>query len=92
MLPTREVLTTHGLRDMLDPALRSVGEPTALAAQFTESANFYLSLRYRADILRVIVYGDHPCCTQPHLATACDTRRRAALRLLACFCHARDGD
>ncbi|MFJ4690026.1 ATP-binding protein [Streptomyces sp. NPDC088766] len=89
---TREVLKAHDLHDMLDPALQAVGELTAVAAQFTESADFYLSLRYRANTLRVIVYDNHPRHAQPHLATACDTRRRAALRLLACVCRACDGD
>ncbi|MFJ4423897.1 ATP-binding protein [Streptomyces bobili] len=88
----REVLKAHDLHDMLDPALQAVGELTAVAAQFTESADFYLSLRYRADTLRVIVYDNHPRHTQPHLANACDTRRRAALRVLACVCRACDGD
>ena len=76
---------------MLDAALQAVGELTAIAAQFTESQNFYLSLRYRSDSLRVIVYDSHPRHTQPHLAAACDTRRRAALRVLACVCRACDG-
>ncbi|MEU1181622.1 ATP-binding protein [Streptomyces sp. NPDC005820] len=89
---TREVLKLHGLHDMLDPALQAVGELTAVAAQFTESPDFYLSLRYRADTLRVIAYDSHPRHTHPHLATACDIRRRAALRVLACVCRACEGD
>jgi hypothetical protein len=88
---TRELLKAHGLHDMLDPALQAVSELTAVAAQFTESPNFYLSLRYRADTLRVIVYDSHPRHTQPHLAAACDTRRRAALRVLACVCRSCGG-
>ncbi|MGW3728987.1 ATP-binding protein [Streptomyces sp. NPDC000851] len=89
---TREVLKAHGLTDMLDPALQAVGELTATACQFTESPDYYLSLRYRADTLRLIAYDSHPRHTQPHLATACDTRRRAALRFLACVCRACNGD
>ncbi len=89
---TRAVLHAHDLDDMLDAALQAVGELTAIAAQFTESPDFYLSLRYRADTLRVIVYDSHPRHTQPHLAAACDTRRRAALRVLACLCRACDGN
>ncbi|MGW2045315.1 ATP-binding protein [Streptomyces sp. NPDC001858] len=88
---TRELLKAHGLDDMLDPALQAVGELTAVAAQFTETPNFYLSLRYRADTLRVIAYDSHPRHTQPHLVATCDTRRRAALRLLACVCRACEG-
>jgi hypothetical protein len=88
---TREVLKAHGLYDMLDPALQAVGELAAIAAQFAEASDFYLSLRYRAETLRVIVYDSHPRHTQPHLAAACDTRRRAALPVLACVCRACDG-
>ncbi len=51
------------------------------AAQFTETPDFYLSLHYRCSTLRLIAYDSHPRHTQPHLATACDTRRRAALRV-----------
>ncbi|WP_399888097.1 ATP-binding protein [Streptomyces sp. BBFR51] len=88
---TREVLRAHDLADMLDPALQTVGELTAVACQFTESQNYYLTLRYRFDTLRVIAYDSHPRHTSPRLATACDTRRRAALRVLACVCRACDG-
>ncbi|MGW0219283.1 ATP-binding protein [Streptomyces tendae] len=88
---TREVLRAHGLADMLDPALQAVGELTAVASQFTESSNYYLTLRHRFSTLRMIAYDSHPRHTSPHLATACDTRRRAALRVLACVCRACDG-
>ncbi|MEV5545521.1 ATP-binding protein [Streptomyces sp. NPDC052309] len=88
---TREVLKAHGLGDMLDPALQAVGELAAVACQFTESEDFYLTLRYRFSTLRLIAYDSHPRHTHPSLATACDTRRRAALRLLACVCRACEG-
>ncbi|MEU3658287.1 ATP-binding protein [Streptomyces sp. NPDC032940] len=88
---SREALAVHGLSDMLDPALQAVGELTAVACQFTESEDFYLTLRYRFSALRVIAYDSHPRHTSPHLATACDTRRRAALRVLACVSRACDG-
>ncbi|OLZ59348.1 hypothetical protein AV521_45530 [Streptomyces sp. IMTB 2501] len=88
----RAMLGAHGLSDMLDAGLLAVGELTAVAAQFTDSADFYLSLRYRWDTLRVIVYDSHPPHTQPNLAVACDTRRRSALRFLSCLCRACNGD
>ncbi|WP_329271549.1 hypothetical protein [Streptomyces sp. NBC_01451] len=77
---------------MLAPALQAVSELTATACQFTESMDFHLALRYRAATLRVIVYDSHPRHTQPNLATACDTRRRASLRVLACVCRSCEGD
>jgi hypothetical protein len=88
---TREILKAHALDDMLDPALQAVSELAAIAAQFTESPDFYLSLRYRSSTLRLIAYDSHPRHTHPNLASACDTRRRAALRVLACVCRACDG-
>ncbi|MEV5880956.1 ATP-binding protein [Streptomyces sp. NPDC052101] len=88
----RAMLEAHGLSDVLDAGLQAVGELTAVAAQFTDSTDFYLSLRYRWNALRVIVYDSHPPHTQPNLAVACDTRRRAALRFLGCLCRACDGD
>ncbi|MCX4456500.1 ATP-binding protein [Streptomyces sp. NBC_01728] len=89
---TRAFLAAHDLRDIMDAALQAIGELAAAACQFTESPDFYLSLRYRGDAFRVIVYDRHPRHTHPRLAAACDGRRRAALRVLACVCRACDGD
>ncbi|MDQ0811514.1 hypothetical protein QFZ63_003228 [Streptomyces sp. B3I7] len=83
---TRALLTAHGLGGMLDPAVLAVSELTATAARFTQSADFHLSLRYRADTLRLTVYDNHPHHAHPRLADACETRRRAALRLLTRLC------
>ncbi|GAB2443604.1 ATP-binding protein [Streptomyces incanus] len=88
---SREVLRAHGLMGLLDPVLQAVSELTAVACQFTASADVYLSLRYRASALQVIAYDSHPRHTHPKLATACDTRRRAALRFLSCVCRACGG-
>ncbi|MGW3679590.1 ATP-binding protein [Streptomyces prasinus] len=88
---SREMLRAHGLADLVDPALQAVSELVAVACRFTASADVYLSLRYRAAALRVIAYDSHPRHTHPRLAEACDTRRRAALRFLACVCRACDG-
>ncbi|MFF3657399.1 hypothetical protein [Streptomyces olivochromogenes] len=43
--------------------------------QFTESPDFYLSLRYRGGAFRMIVYDRHPRHTHPRLTAACDARR-----------------
>ncbi|MFJ9178765.1 hypothetical protein [Streptomyces sp. NPDC102360] len=60
----------------------AVGELTASACQFTPESDIYVSLRYRDNALRVTVYDGHPPHTNRYLAAACDTRRRAAFRLL----------
>ncbi|MER5438935.1 ATP-binding protein [Streptomyces sp. NPDC002790] len=80
---TRAFLEAHHLHDILDAALQAVGELTATACQFAPEANVYVSLRYRDNALRVTVYDGHPLHINRHLAAACDTRRRTALRLLA---------
>jgi hypothetical protein len=67
--------------------------PETLSYSFTLPAALASpSLAYRSSTLRLIAYDSHPRHTQPHLATACDTRRRAALRVLACVCRACDGN
>ncbi|MFJ2767642.1 ATP-binding protein [Streptomyces sp. NPDC087300] len=89
---TRTVLAAHGLAVLVDPATQLVGELAATACQFSTTAEIYLSLRFREGTLRVIVYDSHPSHTHPRLAAACDARRRAALRLLACVARACEGD
>ncbi|MET8247748.1 ATP-binding protein [Streptomyces sp. NPDC005202] len=89
---TRTILRAHGLADATDAAVQVVSELAACACRFTMSAEIYVLLRYREGALRVILYDGHPRHTQPRLATACDTRRRATLRLLACVVRACDGD
>lgn len=40
----------------------------------------------------MILYDGHPRHSHPRLAAACDARRRAALRVLACVVRACGGD
>ncbi|MGW1889693.1 ATP-binding protein [Streptomyces sp. NPDC002004] len=89
---TRVVLARHGLRDMTDAAVQTVAELASCACRFTPTAEVYLSLRYREGALRVILCDGHPRHTHPRLAAACDGRRRAALRVLACVVRACDGE
>ncbi|MFJ3225804.1 hypothetical protein ACIPJS_20935 [Streptomyces sp. NPDC086783] len=49
------------------------------------------ALHYRAETLRVTVFHNHPPHAPP-AAEECATRRRAALRVLACVCRACGGD
>ncbi|MGW0370355.1 ATP-binding protein [Streptomyces coeruleorubidus] len=89
---TRTILRAHGLEDVTDAAVQAVGELAACACRFTPSSEVYVSLRYRESALRVILYDGHPRHTNPHLAAVCDTRRRAALRVLACVVRACAGN
>ena len=89
---TRNVLQAHGLADMTDAAVQVVSELAACAIRFSPAAEVYLSLRYREGTLRVVLYDGHPRHVHPHLAEACEARRRAALRLLRCVVRACHGD
>ncbi|MEU6535304.1 hypothetical protein [Streptomyces sp. NPDC047000] len=77
---------------MTDAAVQVVSEPAACAVRFSPAADVYLSLRYRDATLRVVLYDSHPRHVHPHLAAACESRRRAALRLLRCVVRACQGD
>lgn len=89
---TRAILRAHDLADTSDAAVQVVAELTACACRFAPTSDVYLSLRYRDEALRVVLYDGNPRHTHPRLATACDTRRRAALRVLACVVKACAGD
>jgi hypothetical protein len=89
---TRTILRAHALEEVADAAVQVVSELAACACRFTPSAEVYVSLRYREDTLRVILYDGHPSHTNPRLASACESRRRAALRVLACVVKACGGD
>ncbi|MFB7928765.1 ATP-binding protein [Streptomyces sp. NPDC056039] len=89
---TRTILRAHDLTDVTDAAVQVVSELASCACRFTPAAEFYVSLRYRETALRVILYDGHPRHTNSRLAAACDTRRRADLRVLACVVRACGGD
>ncbi|MEV0318911.1 ATP-binding protein [Streptomyces sp. NPDC050658] len=88
----KAILRAHDLLDVTDAAAQVLGELTACACRFTPTAEVYVSLRYRDGALRVIVYDGHPRHTNPRLAANCDTRHRAALRVLACVVRACGGE
>lgn len=88
----RTILRVHSLEDMTDTAVQVLGELATTAYRLAPTTELYVSLRYRDDGLRVTLYDAHPRHSHPRLATACDTRRRAALRLLACVVRACGGD
>ncbi|WP_329122113.1 ATP-binding protein [Streptomyces sp. NBC_01465] len=91
-IATASALRAHNLTPLTDPAVLATSELTATAAKFSPpDAEIYLSLRHRDDAIRVIVYDAHPRHTNPRLAAACDARRRASLRVLACLVKACGG-
>ncbi|WP_330288063.1 ATP-binding protein [Streptomyces sp. NBC_00576] len=88
----RTVLRMHGLHDVTDAAVQVVSELTSCACRFTTADDIYVSLRYRDGALRVILYDAHPRHAHPRLSAACDARRRATLRVLACVVRACQGN
>lgn len=89
---TRTFLRAHDLDGLVEPAQQSVSELVATACRFTDDADIYVALRYRDDALRVTTYDHHVAHQHPRLLAACESRRRAALRLLACVSRACGGD
>jgi hypothetical protein len=89
---TRTILRAHDLGDVTDAAVQVVSELASCACRFTPTDEVYVSLRYRDGALRVILYDGHARHTHPRLASACESRRRAVLRVLACVVKACDGD
>ncbi|MFF6880880.1 ATP-binding protein [Streptomyces sp. NPDC012474] len=89
---TRTILRAHGLEDVTDAAVQVVSELASCACRFTPTTEVYVSLRYREAALRVILYDGHPRHSNARLAAACDTRRRAALRVLAAVVRSCGGD
>lgn len=78
--------------DVTDAAVQVVSELAACACRFTPATEIYVSLRYRDGALRVILYDGHPRHLNPCLAAACESRRRAALRVLSCVVKSCCGD
>ncbi|MFF3453340.1 ATP-binding protein [Streptomyces sp. NPDC002730] len=75
-------LHVHGLDRYTPPATLAVTELMATATKLTPSRDLYLSLRHRDDVLRLVVWDQHPQHTDPDAVTLCDERRRRALWLL----------
>ncbi|WP_323056087.1 ATP-binding protein [Streptomyces sp. NEAU-W12] len=70
---TRAILRSHGLDDVMDAAVQVVGELPACSCRLAPAAEVYVSLRYRDDALRVVLYDTHPRHTHP--PAGCGLRR-----------------
>lgn len=89
---TRMILRAHALGDVTDAVVQVVSELASCACRFTPTDEVYVSLRYRDGALRVTLYDGHPRHSNPRLAAACESRRRAALRVLSCVVKSCNGD
>ncbi|WP_424213449.1 ATP-binding protein [Streptomyces sp. BI20] len=88
-----EVLGAHGLRgEYVEDAAFVAGELVASGWRCAPGEELYLSVRYRADRLRVIVYDAHARHVAPRLAAVCDARRRSRLRVVGALARERHGE
>jgi hypothetical protein len=76
-------LEAHGLAPYIWPATLAVTELITVNARMSPGKELYVSLRHRDDVLRLLVWDQHPQHSEPDMATLCETRRRRALWLLA---------
>lgn len=77
------VLRTHNLGPLVPAAAQVTGELMAAGWHSSPGDGLYLSVRYRDDLLRLIVYDAHGAHPHPRLAALCEARRRGHLRVLA---------
>ncbi|MCX5198849.1 ATP-binding protein [Streptomyces sp. NBC_00249] len=84
-----EVLRTHRLDGLVPASVQVTGELMAAGWHSSPGEDLYLSVRYRDDSLRLIVYDAHGPHPHPRLAALCEARRRGHLRVLAAV--VRDG-
>ncbi|WP_051795659.1 hypothetical protein [Streptomyces sp. NRRL S-87] len=88
----RAALYAHALEPLVPAAVQCTGELVAAACHLNPGEDLYLSVRYRDEALRLIVYDSHAPHTHPRIAAACDARRRSALRLLSIVVRECGGD
>ncbi|MER7759144.1 ATP-binding protein [Streptomyces sp. NPDC097619] len=78
-------LHTHGLAPLAAATVQATSELVAAAAKLSPGEDLYLSLRYRTGTVRLTAFDGQAARARTPLAEALDTRRRAALRFLACL-------
>ncbi|WP_434595724.1 ATP-binding protein [Streptomyces sp. A5-4] len=79
----RCALHAHGLDRYALPATVAVTELIATATRLEGEEDLYLSLRHREDVLRLVVWDQHPRHSDPDAVAVCEQRRRRSLWLLA---------
>ncbi|MGP3984234.1 ATP-binding protein [Streptomyces sp. KR80] len=88
----RSTLHTHGLDAFAPAAVQAASELVSAACRLTPGEDLYLSVRYRAAALRLILWDQHPHHVDPTAVATCEGRRRRALWLLAAVTEACGGD
>ncbi|MER6519045.1 ATP-binding protein [Streptomyces sp. NPDC001553] len=86
------VLRTHRLDALVAAAAQVTGELMAAGWHSSPGDGLYLSVRYRDDSLRLIVYDAHAAHPHPPLAALCEARRRGHLRVLAALVRDCEGE
>ncbi|MFJ6699314.1 ATP-binding protein [Streptomyces sp. NPDC091272] len=76
-------LRVHGMERYGVVTALAVTELVAVASGLTSGAELYISLRWREECLRLVVWDQHPAHAEVDAASLCFVRRRRALWLLA---------
>ncbi len=79
----RAALHAYALDPLEPTAVQAASELLGSAWRMDPYGELYLSVRFRDDELRVIVYDAHPAHTHPRLAALCEARRRSTLRVFS---------
>ncbi len=80
-------LRAHGLTELEAPALQAAGELVACAAMFEPGKTLYLSLGWKDDGVRIVLWDPHTKHADPRYSAQCTARRNKMLYLLACVVH-----
>ncbi|MEV5242318.1 ATP-binding protein [Streptomyces cinnamoneus] len=80
-------LRAHGLDGMEVPALHAVGELIACAALFEPGKILYLTLGWKDDGIRIVLWDPHTKHADPDYSAQCTARRNKMLYVLACVVH-----
>ncbi|MFE2168578.1 ATP-binding protein [Streptomyces sp. NPDC059447] len=88
----RAALRAYALDPLEPTAVQAASELLGSAWRMDPYGELYLSVRYRDDALRVIVYDGHPAHAHPRLAALCEARRRSTLRVFSALVRDHGGD
>ncbi|MEU1489979.1 ATP-binding protein [Streptomyces sp. NPDC005776] len=82
-MATAAALEAHGLATYVWPVTYAVTELVSVTARMSPGRELYVSLRRRADAVRLLVWDQHPQHAEPDTAALCEAWRRRSLWLLA---------
>ncbi|MFF3014695.1 ATP-binding protein [Streptomyces sp. NPDC057939] len=88
----RSLLLRHGLAELCGTAALVTSELVSCADRFTPGLDMTLTVRWRFDALRIVLYDQHPAHSSPEEGEECRRLRSRAMWLLARAVESGDGD